>query len=36
MGKLKAVETARDDSYLVSLDVESLYPNTPNSEGKKQ
>ena len=35
MIKLKAVETVPDNSYLVSLDVISLYKNIPNSEGIK-
>ena len=35
MSKLKAVETVPDNSYLVSLDVKSLYTNIPNSEGIK-
>ena len=35
MSKLKAVETVPDHSYLVSLDVISLYKNIPNSEGIK-
>ena len=35
ISKLKAVETVPDNSYLVSLDVKSLYTNIPNSEGIK-
>ena len=35
MSKLKALETVPDNSYLVSLDVKSLYTNIPNSEGIK-
>ena len=35
MNKLKEVETVPDNSYLVSLDVISLYKNIPNSDGIK-
>ena len=35
VSKLKAVETVPDNSYLVSLDVKSLYTNIPISEGIK-
>ena len=33
--KIKAIENVPDNSYLVSLDVKSLYTNIPNSEGIK-
>ena len=36
ISKLKAVETVPDNSYLVLLDVKSLYTNIPNSEGIKE
>ena len=35
ISKLKSVQTVADNSYLVSLDVKSLYINIPNSEGIK-
>ena len=35
ISKLKAVETVPDNSYLISLDVKSLYTNIPNSIGIK-
>ena len=35
ISKLKAIETVRDNSYLVLLDVKSLYANISNPEGIK-
>ena len=31
--KIEAIDHANDDSYLVSLDVRSLYTNIPHKEG---